>query len=259
MILKPARLLLALIAVVAMPAFAQNAAVVNGKAIPSSRVESVVKQVVAQGEQPDSPELRASVKENLIAGEVLYQEAQKRGFDNNASVKDQLEAVRQSIIIEALMRAHIAKNPVKDADIQAEYDKYKEFTGKTEYKVGHILLATEAEAKAVIARLKGGAKFEELAKDSKDAGSAATGGDLGWGTPSALPKVFSDAFVALKKGEVTSTPVQTPSGYHVIRLEDTRPAVIPALAELKPRIGEAIQQKRLQEYQMSLINKATIK
>lgn len=256
--LKPARLLIALIAVVAVPAFAQNIAVVNGKAIPTSRVDAVVKQVVAQGQQPDSPQLRELIKKDLIGREVLMQEAEKQKFGNDPAVKTQIENARQAIIINALVAEYVKKNPVKDADIKAEYDKFVSQTGTKEYHVRHILAETAAEADAIIAKLKGGAKFEELAKTSKDTGSAANGGDLDWASPSSFPKVFSDAFVGLAKGQVTEKPVQTPNGFHVIKVDDIREAKLPTLEEVKPQIAEALTQKKLQAYQEELVKKAKV-
>jgi peptidyl-prolyl cis-trans isomerase C len=258
MTFKPARLLLALLAVAAAPAFAQNLAVVNGKAIPSSRADAVVKQVIAQGQQPDSPQLREAVKKDLIAREVMMQEAIKQGYEKDANVKSQLEVARQTIVINALVRDYITKNPVKEADVKAEYERYKAQAGDKEYHVRHILVETDAEAKAVIAKLKGGAKFEELAKQSKDTGTANNGGDLDWATPTSFPKVFSDAFVGLQKGAVTENAVQTPNGFHIIKLDDTRPTKLPALAEVKGQIEEALQQKKLQAYQESMVSKAKV-
>lgn len=165
--LKPARLLIALIAAVAAPAFAQNLAVVNGKAIPSSRVDAVVKQVVAQGQQPDSPQLREAIKKEMIGREVLMQEAEKQGYAKNADVKAQLENARQAIFINALVGEYVKKNPVKDADIKAEYDKFVAQTGNKEYHVRHILVETEAEANAVIAKLKGGASSKNWPRPRK--------------------------------------------------------------------------------------------
>ena len=258
MTFKPARLLIALLAVVAVPVFAQNVAVVNGKPIPSSRVDAVVKQVVAQGQQPDSPQLREMIKKDLIGREVLMQEAENKGFGKDAAVKQQIENARQAIVINALVGDYLKKNPVNDAEIKAEYDQFVAQTGDKEYHVRHILVATEAEAKDIIAKLKGGAKFEDLAKQSKDAGSADNGGDLDWAAPSSFPKVFSDAFVKLQKGQVTETPVQTPNGFHVIKLDDTRAAKLPTLEEVKPQIAEALQQKKLQAYQEEMIKKAKV-
>lgn len=258
MTFKPARLLLALIAFVAVPAFAQNVAVVNGKAIPSSRVEALVKQVVAQGQQQDSPQLREMIKKDLIAREVMMQEAIKQGYDKSAAVKEQMENVRQTIVINALVRDYLGKNKISDADIKAEYDKFKASTGDKEYHVRHILVETEADAKAVIAKLKGGAKFEDLAKTSKDQGTANNGGDLDWAAPNSFPKVFSDAFVNLQKGQVAENPVQTPNGFHVVKLDDTRPAKLPALEEVKQQISETLAQKKLQAYQEEMVKKAKV-
>ena len=207
MTFKPARLLLALIAVAAAPAFAQNLAVVNGKAIPSSRLDAVVKQVVAQGQQQDSPQLREAVKKDLISREVLMQEALKQGYDKNTEVKAQLENARQAIVINALARDYVAKNPVKDADIKAEYDKYKAQVGDKEYHARHILVDSEADAKGIIAKLKAGGKFDELSKQSKD-GSAQNGGDLGWASAATYVPEFSKAMVALQKGAITETLVE---------------------------------------------------
>lgn len=257
MTFKPA-LLSALIAVVAMPAFAQNIAVVNGKAIPSSRADAVVKQVVAQGQQPDSPQLREMVKKDLIAREVMMQEAIKRGFDKDATVKAQLENVRQSLVVNALAKEYITKNPISDAEMKAEYDRFKAQAGDKEYHVRHILVETEADAKAIIAKLKSGSKFEDLAKSSKDAGTANNGGDLDWASPSSFPKPFSDAFVNLKKGEVASAPVQTPNGFHVVKLDDTRAAKLPSFEEVKPQIAEAMAQKKLMAYQDAMVKKAKV-
>lgn len=255
---KPARLLVAVIAAAALPAFAQNIAVVNGKAIPSSRVDIMAKQMAAQG-QKDTPELRAMIKEELINREIMMQEADKKGVSNSAEVKNQIEIARQAIVIRALIGDFVKKNPVSDADIKAEYDKVKSQAGDKEYHARHILVEKEEDAKAIIAKLKGGAKFEDLAKQSKDTGSAGNGGDLDWNPPAAFVKPFSDAMVALKKGEVTDTPVKSQFGFHVIKLEDTRPTKVPPLEELKPQIAEAIQQKRLQAYQQELRKGATIK
>ncbi|CAN7502540.1 MULTISPECIES: foldase protein PrsA [Duganella] len=257
MMLKPARLLLALIAVVAAPVFAQNVATVNGKAIPASKVDQMVKQVVAQGQQPDSPQLREMVKKELIGREVMIQEADKQGFGTKPEVKAAIENARQSIIINAMLADYVKKNPVKDTEIKAEYDKYKAAMGDKEYHSRHILVATEQEAKDIIAKLKAGGKFEELAKVSKD-GSANNGGDLGWMTPGKLVKPFADAMVALKNGEITQTPVKTEFGYHVIKLEESRATKLPALEEVKGQVAEALQQRKIAAYRDELSKKAKI-
>ncbi|MDO8305532.1 peptidylprolyl isomerase [Herminiimonas sp.] len=258
MILKPAHLLVALLISAALPAMAQNLAVVNGKPVPSSRADVMVKQMVAQGQQ-DTPELRAMIKDELITREILIQEADKLGLGTNSDVKSQIEIARQSILIRALVSDYLKKNPVKDADIKAEYDRFKAQASDKEYHARHILVEKEDEAKAIITKLKAGAKFEDLAKQSKDPGSAGNGGDLDWASPAAFVKPFSDAMTSLQKGQLLETPVKTQFGYHVIKLDDVRPAKIPTLDEVKPQIAEGLQQKKLQAFQQELRAKAKIK
>lgn len=258
MIVKPARLLLALCALAAAPAFAQTAVTVNGKAIPSSRIDQMVQQVVASGKQPDSPQLREAAKKELINREVLVQEADKQGYGTHADVKAAIETARQGILISAMMNDYVKKHPVKDADVKAEYDKVKAANMGTEYHARHILVDNEAQAKDIIAKLKAGAKFEDLAKQSKD-GSASNGGDLGWMTPNKLVKPFADAMVALKPGQLTDTPVKTEFGYHVIKLEESRPVQVPPLEQVKGRIEEMLQQQKAAAYRDELLKKAVIK
>jgi peptidyl-prolyl cis-trans isomerase C len=258
MIVKPARLLLAITAMVALPSFAQNVATVNGKPIPAAKVDQVVKQVVAQGKATDSPQLREAIKKDLIGREVLIQEADKQGIGTRPEVKNSIDNARQSIIINAMLADYIKKNPVKDADIKAEYDKYKAQVGDKEYHARHILVGTEDDAKAIIAKLKGGAKFEDLAKQSKDPGSAGNGGDLDWASPASFVPEFSKAMTSLQKGAITETPVKTQYGYHVIKLEDSRPAKVPPLEEVKQQVAEQLQQRKLAAFREQLMAKAKI-
>ncbi len=255
--LKTARLLVMLMASASLPTLAQNVAVVNGKAIPTARVNAMVKQMVQQGQQ-DTPEMRSMIKDELINREVLAQEADKQGISSRAEIKNQVEMARQSIVIRAMVSEYLAKHPVKDEDIKAEYEKAKTSAAAKEYHARHILVEKEDEAKGIIAKLKGGAKFDELAKASKDPGSAEQGGDLGWAPPNAFVKPFSDAMLGLKAGEYTQAPVQSQFGFHVIMLEGVRDAQFPPLEEVKGQIAESLQQRKLQAFQQDLKKKAKI-
>ena len=259
MILKPVHMTFAVLALVAAPVFAQNAATVNGKPITNAKIDLMVKQVVAQGKQTDSPQLREAIKRELIGREVLIQEADKQGFGSRPEVKAALENARQSIIINAMLADQVRKNPIKDAEVKAEYDRYKAQLGDKEYHVRHILVPTEEEAKGVIAKIKSGSKFEDLAKAQSKDGSAANGGDLDWASPASYVPEFSNAMVALKKGAVSETPVKTQHGFHVIKMEDTRPTKVPPFEEVKQQVNESMQQKKLQAFREELMKKATIK
>jgi peptidyl-prolyl cis-trans isomerase C len=257
MMLKPASLIVAT-ALVAAPAFAQNAATVNGKPIPAARVDQIVKAEVAQGRAADTPEVREQVKKGLIGREVMAQEADKQGYNNKADVKAAVEDARQQILISALVQDYLKKHPVSDADIKAEYDKVKAQLGDKEYHARHILVPTEDEAKQIIAKIKGGAKFEDLAKQYGTDGTRDKGGDLDWASPANYDADFSKGMVALQKGQVTETPVKSKHGYHVIKLEDVRASTLPPLEQVKQQVAQQVQQRRLTEYRDALIKKAKI-
>jgi peptidyl-prolyl cis-trans isomerase C len=253
----PAAALFALVLGTSSAADAQNAAVVNGKPIPKAKVDEFVAALAAQG-RPDSPELRNAVREELIAREVFVQEAERKGLTRNADVKKQLDASRQDILIRAMIRDHLQNNPVRDEDVKAEYDKVTKDMGGQEYRARHILVETEPEAKEIVEQLKKGVKFEELAKKSKDPGSAESGGDLDWNTADTFVKPFSEAMVKLEKGKFTEVPVQTQFGWHVIRLDDTRTAAPPPLEQVRPQIQQQLERQRVQKLQEDLRAKAKI-
>ena len=242
----------------AMPLLAQNLAVVNGKAVPKSRADTLSQQVAKSG-RPVTPEIEGQIKEEVIAREIFMQEAQKRGLDVTEDFKQQMELARQTILIRELFNDYQKANPVTDADLQAEYDKYVAANSGKEYKVHHILVEKEDQAKAIIASLKKGGKFEEMAKkQSKDPGSGANGGDLDWAAPGSYVKEFTEALVKLKKGQTTDTPVKTQFGYHVIRLDDERTATLPKFEEVKPQIAQQMQQQKLAAFQQELRTKAKV-
>ncbi len=243
---------------VAAPAVAQNAALVNNKPISKKKVDDFVEMLKGQG-RPDTPELRTAVREELIARELFSQEAERNGLTKNAEVQRQIETARQDILIRSMIREHLKKNPVKDADIQAEYDKAKaQMTAEKEYRAKHILVEKEDMAKQIIADLKKGTKFEDLAKQSKDTGSAANGGDLDWSPPGQFVKEFSEAMTKLEKGKFTEVPVKTQFGYHVIRLEDVRETKAPAFEQVKPQIQQDLERKTVQKLQQDLRAKAKV-
>jgi peptidyl-prolyl cis-trans isomerase C len=248
----------AAIACIAAPAFAQNVAIVNGKAVPKERMEALAQQFARAGQQI-TPEMQGQMKEELIAREIFGQAAQALGLDATDDFKSQMEMVRQQILIRELFTNFQAKNPVTDADIKAEYDKFVAANSGKEYKARHILVEKEDQAKAIIAQLKKGAKFEDIAKkQSKDTGSGANGGDLDWSAPGNYVKEFSQAMVALSKGKLTDAPVKSQFGYHVIRLDDVRDAQLPKLDDVKAQIAQQMTQQKLMKYQEDLRAKARI-
>jgi peptidyl-prolyl cis-trans isomerase C len=259
------RLIAALMALGSTAVWAQPAAkespskpiTVNGKAIPQARLEFILKQRASQG-QPESEQARALIRDNLITQEVVAQEAERRGFAKRADVRTQLDLLRQQILAQALVQDYLKTHPIKEETIVAEYDKVKASRGDKEYRARHILVDKESEAKEIIAELKKGAKFEDLAKKSKDPGSKDKGGDLDWNAPSTFVKPFADALAKLEKGKFTETPVQTQYGWHVIQLDDVRATQFPAFAAVKPQILSRMQDEEVRKYVSGLRAKAKI-
>ena len=239
-------------------ALAQNVAIVNGKAVPLARVEALAQQVAASG-RPVDDQVRAQLKEEVVLREIFMQEAQKRGVGATEEFKTQMELARQTIMIRTLFSDYQKKNPITPAAIQAEYDKFVAANGGKEFRARHILVESEDEAKAIIKSIKGGAKFEDIAKkQSKDPGSGANGGDLDWAAAASYVTEFSEAMVKLDKGQMTEAPVKTQFGWHVIRVDDVRQAKLPSLEEVKPQVLQQMQQQQLSEYQRNLREKAKV-
>ena len=255
-----ASLVLAAAGLASIGAQAQNVAVVNGKPVPKARVDAIVSQVqkqAAQRNQQVPPDLEKMVRDKVVTDEILSQEAERRGLAASPEFKSQMELARQSILIGLLSVDLDKMTKVTDADVQKEYDKFKAQATGTEYKARHILVEKEDEAKAIVAQLKAGAKFEDLAKkSSKDPGSAPNGGDLDFAAPGSYVPEFSAALTALKKGEYTETPVKTQFGYHIIKLEDTRAAQFPPLADVKPQIQQRLAQQKAAAFRDELRAKA---
>lgn len=247
-----------LLAVSALPALAQNVAIVNGKAVPKTRLDAIAQQVAKAG-RPITPEMQGQLREEVITREIFMQEAEKRGLAGGDDFKVQMELARQTIMIRELFTDFQKKNPVTEADLKAEYDKFVASNGGKEFKARHILVDKEAEAVAIIASLKKGGKFDDIAKkQSKDTGSGAKGGDLDWANPASYVPEFTEALLKLSKGQTTDTPVKSQFGYHVIRVDDIRSAQLPAFEEVKPQISQQMQQQKLTTFQEDLRKKAKI-
>lgn len=242
----------------AAAAAAQNVAIVNGKAVPKTRLDALVTQIERSG-RPVTPEMQGQLRDEVIAREIFIQEADKRGLAQSEDYRNQMEMARQSILIRELFNEYQKTNPVTDADMKAEYDKYASANSAKEYKARHILVEKEDQAKAIIASLKRKAKFEDIAKkQSKDPGSGANGGDLDWAAGDSYVPEFNQALTKLAKGELTESPVKTQFGWHVIRLDDVRTPQLPGFDQVKPQIKQQMEQQRISKFQDELRAKAKI-
>ncbi|MBN3789038.1 peptidylprolyl isomerase [Burkholderia sp. Ac-20353] len=258
MILKSPRLWAAAAALAAAPAFAQNIAVVNGTPIPKSRADAMVAQLVQQG-QADSPQLQQAVRQELVNREILMQEAIRRGIPNRPDVKAQIAVAQQTVVLRSMIEDFLKTNQPTDADVKARYDQLVSGVSNREYHLHHILVDNEQQAKDLIAKIKGGAKFEDLAKQySKDPGSGKNGGDLDWSDPKAYVPEFAAAAQKLQKGQMTDEPVKTQFGWHIIRVDDIRNTAPPPLDQVKAQIAQQLVQQKLQAFEEGLRQKAKV-
>lgn len=241
-----------------MTAQAADPATVNGKPIKQSLVDYIVKDATARGQKVDD-NVRAIIINKLISSELIAQEAQKSGLDKQPDYLAKEELMRRELLVNSYLQDYVKKNPISDATLKSEYDKFKAQMGDKEFKASHILVKTEQEAKDIIAQLGKGGDFAKIAKDkSLDPGSKDKGGDLGWFPPAAMVKPFSDAVVALQKGKYTTTPVQTQFGWHVIKLDDSRDAQPPAFDKVKDDLRNNLQKQQLEKLVNDLRAKAKI-
>ena len=242
-------------------AIAQNAVIVNGKAIPKVQLDKLVQR----SGQPDNPQVRDQAREMLVTRELVLQEADKRGVIQNEMVREQLEQARIGVLVAAVFEDYVEREGVAEADLKAAYESAKaQYSGK-EYHVEHILVEKEADAKAITAQLKAGANFEDIAKaKSLDTGSAKNGGDLGWVSDKALVPEFSKAMVQLKNGQITDKPVKSQFGWHIIKVMDSRDIQAPSFEEMKAQLKQMIisdknwQKAKFSEMMQKLRAKAKI-
>jgi peptidyl-prolyl cis-trans isomerase C len=169
-----------------------------------------------------------------------------------------MDLTAQTVLVRAFVTEWVKANPIPDALLRKEYETIRAQMGDKEYKVRHVLVEKEDDAKEIIVALQKGDKFEKLAERSKDPGSKDKGGDLDWNAPGNFVKPFSEAMVKLPKGKFTTQPVQTQFGWHVIEVDDIREAKAPGFDEVKPQLQQRLQGQQLDAYFRELRAKSGI-
>lgn len=233
---------------------------VNGETVSVAQQQAVYNQLVAQG-QPAGAELERLVKGILVERTVMLQEAKKAKVEADPKVKEAIDNARETILIQATAQKWADKNPITEPDIQKAYNAEKQRYGSTEYHVRHIVVQTEDQAKSVIERLKKGQDFAKVASEvSLDKQSKANGGDLGWIVPNATPSTFGAAFSVLKAGDISQQPIRLQDGFHVLKLEATRPAQnFPTYEQSKERLRNLLQQQSVQQHFQQIVRSADVK
>lgn len=249
-----------LAAVFALPALAADKAAfsVNGVAVPQARLDVMVQQMQQQG-QADSPQLRSAMREQLVLMEILRQEAIKRGMDKSADYQAEMDTFAARALANLVVRDWMRTHPISDADLRAEFAKLQTQVGRKEYRARHVLVDSEAEAQTVLADLKKGKAFAQIAQaQSKDTGSKAKGGELDWASADTYVPEFSQALTKLQAGQVAAAPVKTQFGWHVIQLIEVRDVKGPSFDELKPKLVQHLQGAALDAYLGSLKKSAKV-
>ena len=233
-------------------------AIVNGAVIPESWLNQNIKAKVAQG-QKDTPELRLAIKDELTNRTLLAQESARLGLDKIPEAQAQLAQIQQAVLMELLLNDYLEKHPLTDADIKTAYDKQiAELVDMQQYKLSLITLSNEADATAVLARISKGEAFADLAKTKSTDPSSKDGGSLGWLLPTQVTPVISAVMANIPKGGFSAAPIQTLSGWNIIKVDDKRPFKAPSLEESKDQVRSALIQKQRMEYLKKLRDAARI-
>lgn len=234
-------------------------AIVNGTPISKNDYDVYVKSLLQGKPQTElTPEQKAQVLDEMITMQLVSAQAVKDGVDKDPDVAARLEVLRMRVLADAQSQKYLKGKEPTDAEVHAEYDTAIAAMDKTEYHARHILVDSKEKAEALIKKIKGGAKFEDVAKAESTDNSKTNGGDLGWFTLARMVKPFGDAVKSLKKGEITPTPVQTQFGWHIIQLEDTREVAPPPFDQVKTQVTNGVIQKKLQVYVEELKKNAKI-
>jgi peptidyl-prolyl cis-trans isomerase C len=252
--------LAALTACITPPALAADApvATVNGRPVARTQLDFIIKEQVRKG-RPASTELSRIAREELIGREVLAQEAERR-LGQSEAVRTRIEFMRQQALINALREDFFLNTQPSEAEVRKLYDSLSDRAGEREYRVRHILVSDEGSAKRLQDELARGARFEDLARaHSKDIDSASSGGLLEWTLQGQFSPEFAAVLPTMTRGRTSDSPVRSPAGWHLIRLEDVRPAQAPQLADVRPRLIESIIEQKWRDYVKALRARATVK
>ncbi|MFZ9709432.1 MAG: peptidylprolyl isomerase [Steroidobacteraceae bacterium] len=232
-------------------------ATIDGKSITRGTFDFYVKAATGQDSKDLPPEQQQRALDSLISLHLVAAKAQSDKLDQAGDLAAQLELTRLNILQQAAAEGYLKDKTPTEQELRAEYDAQVARLSPNEYRARHILVSTEIAANQILDRLRKGERFETLARDSLDA-TRDRGGDLGWFSPTSMVKPFADAVMALKKGETIAKPVQTQFGWHVIRLDDTRPVQPPPFEQVQQQISQSVLAKKFQAYSDELAKAAKI-
>jgi peptidyl-prolyl cis-trans isomerase C len=224
-------------------------ATVNGQPIYLSELQVAQQALPPQYRNMPLSSVYPALLDRLIDSKLVVADGKKNKVDVDPAFKKRMAFVEDQVIQDFWLQKELSKRVTPDK-LQARYqEKLKSMPAEDEVHARHILVATEQEAKDLLAELKKGTPFDKLAKEkSTDKASGAEGGDLGWFKRTDMVKEFSDAAFALKKGETSQTPIKTQFGYHLIKVEDRRQAPPPTFEEMADQLREEVQRETVTQY-----------
>lgn len=234
-------------------------AIIDGKNITASKLDEMAKNMDPNLARLPDQQRRITALKIYVDMRILSDAAIKEGLDKTPDYEKSMAIMRDNVLQQLYYKMNI-ESKITDAEIKARYDKeIANLPKEEEVHARHILVKTKPEAEAIIKKLDKGANFEELAKKDSTDGSAAVGGDLGYFSHGQMVKPFEDATFALKVGDYTKTPVESPFGWHVIKLEDRRNKKPPALDDVKEALRNMVAREHYTTAIEGLREKAGVK
>ena len=233
-------------------------AVINGQEVTNKQIELFFRtQGPQSGLNLQDTQAQTQLFKLFVEREILYQEAIKQKIDQIPEVAAIIDEQKRQEIAKAIVEQHLKSNPITEVKVKEFYDK--EYSANTfEYKIRHIQVENEADAKSVITKLEDGDKFVELAdKLSKDS-SGSTGGDLGWHSLSGLPAGFAEAIETLEANQHAPKPIQSDVGWHIVKVDEKRPLAPPPYESAKHQIFSQLQNQAVADFIASIKERAKI-
>lgn len=234
-------------------------ATVNGKPLTAEMLAFYTQRRLADGSAKGDDAGRApNLINDLVALEIMAQQAEKQGLQNDGDLQLMIDLTRKNLLAQNLMQGYLRDNPVTDTELHEAYELIKSRLYGTQYHVFHIQVAEEARARELIAQLKSGARFDELARTHSQVPTGRSGGDLDWFGKDQLPAEFSSAIGSARSGAVVEEPVKSSHGWHVIQLAATREQTPPGFAESRDSLEGLVRNQRLQTFVAKLRSQAKI-
>lgn len=259
---KTTKTLLALVATCLLPSAHavdndKKIAEINGQPIMASQFLTYVKVKSPQADL-NNQTIRNQLMQAFVSRELIFQDAMKQKIDEQEMVQLAIENQRREVISQAYVAKLLLDNPITDAELRKYYDQQIGNFKETEYKLRHILVKTEADAKKIVSRLEKGEDFAKLAQSESTDTNAVQGGELGWIHPAKMPAGFGDSIKNIAVGKYTTTPVKTEFGWHVVKVDQSRPLQAPSFEQASGKLKSFMTEKRITDRISDLQKKAKI-